>query len=73
MIDVKHISYQYGEKQVLQNVSFTVYEGEFFGILGPNGSGKTTLMKLLSRDLSLQEGAIFILSLIHISEPTRRS
>lgn len=60
MIDVKHISYQYGEKQVLQNVSFTVYEGEFFGILGPNGSGKTTLMKLLSRDLSLQEGAIFI-------------
>ena len=60
MIDVKHVSYQYGEKQVLQNVSFTVNEGEFFGILGPNGSGKTTLMKLLSRELPLQEGNIFI-------------
>ncbi|WP_369795714.1 ATP-binding cassette domain-containing protein [Anoxybacillus sp. KU2-6(11)] len=60
MIDVKDVSYQYGEKQVLQRISFTVHEGEFFGILGPNGSGKTTLMKLLSRELSLQQGDIFV-------------
>ncbi|KIQ94641.1 Iron(3+)-hydroxamate import ATP-binding protein FhuC [Anoxybacillus thermarum] len=60
MIDVKNVSYRYDEKQVLRHVSFTVYEGEFFGILGPNGSGKTTLIKLLSRELALQQGDIFV-------------
>jgi len=60
MINVKHVSYQYGEKKVLEDVSFTVYEGEFFGILGPNGSGKTTLMKLMSRELPLQQGVMFV-------------
>lgn len=38
----------YEEFKVLQNVSFEVREGEFFGILGRNGSGKSTLLKLLS-------------------------
>jgi iron complex transport system ATP-binding protein len=58
MLNVHDVSYQYGEKAVLQNITFTVEQGQFFGILGPNGSGKTTLLKLLSRELSLQKGTI---------------
>jgi iron complex transport system ATP-binding protein len=60
MIEVQHVSYQYGEKKVLYDLSFTARQGEFFGILGPNGSGKTTLLKLLSRELPLQEGTILL-------------
>ena len=38
----------YEEQQALDDVSFTVDEGEFFGIIGPNGSGKSTLLKILA-------------------------
>jgi putative ABC transport system ATP-binding protein len=52
MIEVKHVSKSYGNKlssvKVLDNISFTVAEGEFVGIMGPSGAGKTTLMNILS-------------------------
>lgn len=52
MIEVKHLSKIYGNKlapvKVLDNLSFTVDEGEFVGIMGPSGAGKTTLMNILS-------------------------
>jgi len=38
----------YEVQQALDDVSFTVQEGEFFGIIGPNGSGKSTLLKILA-------------------------
>ena len=38
----------YEVQQALDDVSFTVNEGEFFGIIGPNGSGKSTLLKILA-------------------------
>ena len=38
----------YEVQQALDDVSFTVREGEFFGIIGPNGSGKSTLLKILA-------------------------
>ena len=38
----------YEVQQALDDVSFTVDEGEFFGIIGPNGSGKSTLLKILA-------------------------
>ena len=38
----------YEVQQALDDVSFTVKEGEFFGIIGPNGSGKSTLLKILA-------------------------
>jgi len=46
-IECVNVSYHYGNVEVLKNVTFTVEENEFLGILGPNGGGKTTLLKLL--------------------------
>lgn len=60
-IDIKNISYSYGNLPILQNVSFSVREGDFFIIIGPNGSGKTTLMKVISGILKLQKGHLDIL------------
>jgi zinc transport system ATP-binding protein len=46
---------------VLQDISFTVEQGEFVGIIGPNGGGKTTLLKLLLGFITPWEGTISIL------------
>lgn len=48
MIRVEHVRKSYQEALVLNDVSFQVERGEFFGIIGPNGSGKSTLVKLMS-------------------------
>lgn len=51
-IRIRHLGFSYGERRVLDDVSFSVEKGEMIGILGPNGSGKTTLLKLFSAVLS---------------------
>lgn len=48
MIQVEQLFQSFREQQVLNNMSFEVGQGEFFGIIGPNGSGKSTLLRLLS-------------------------
>ncbi len=45
MIKVEHLVKQYGKFTAVNDISFTVKEGEVFALLGPNGSGKTTTMK----------------------------
>ncbi|MFC5286261.1 ABC transporter ATP-binding protein [Actinokineospora guangxiensis] len=46
-IEVRDIRKAYGELKAVDGVSFTVAEGEFFGILGPNGAGKTTTLEII--------------------------
>jgi ABC-2 type transport system ATP-binding protein len=46
---VSHLSFAYGSRQALQDVSFDVLPGNFCALLGPNGAGKTTLFALLTR------------------------
>lgn len=47
ILNVRNISKSYENSQVLQNISFSVNEGEFLSILGPSGCGKTTLLRIL--------------------------
>jgi zinc transport system ATP-binding protein len=47
LIRVERVSFRYGSIPVLEEVSFSVAQGDFVAVLGPNGSGKTTLVKLI--------------------------
>jgi ABC-2 type transport system ATP-binding protein len=47
VVDVRHLEKRYGSFLAVEDVSFSVEEGEIFGILGPNGAGKTTTVECL--------------------------
>lgn len=47
LIDISDVTAAYGSKTVLRDVSLTLWEGDFLGIIGPNGGGKTTLLKVI--------------------------
>jgi iron complex transport system ATP-binding protein len=68
-LKVNSISYGYGNTFILEEISFSVAQGEFLGIIGPNGAGKTTLLKTINRILVPQKGEIFLekLNLQHLS------
>lgn len=48
IIEVNNLSFSYGDKEILSELSFQINKGEILGIIGPNGSGKTTLLSVLS-------------------------
>ncbi|AGM99007.1 ABC transporter ATP-binding protein [Streptococcus iniae] len=50
----------YTEQHVLDNVSFEVEEGDFFGIVGRNGSGKSTLLKIISKIYDPEKGKVTV-------------
>ena len=58
IIVCKNVSYSYGGKSALKDVSFTVNEGDYLCILGENGSGKSTLAKLLLNIVKPDSGSI---------------
>ena len=58
---VENLSYAFGSRAVLKNLSFSVPQSHLFIIIGPNGAGKTTLIKLMVRILKIQTGQIEIL------------
>ncbi|MEO0369473.1 MAG: ABC transporter ATP-binding protein [Pseudomonadota bacterium] len=60
-IEVRGVSKRYDDLQALDNVSFDINEGEFFGLLGPNGAGKSTLISALAGLLHIDAGELAIL------------
>lgn len=61
VIQIKDVCKAFDQRQVLNNISLSVEEGEIFGLLGPSGAGKTTLIKMLIGLLSATSGNIVIL------------
>lgn len=59
-LSVSNVSFAYGPKAALQNVSFEVPTGQFCALLGPNGAGKSTLFGLLTRLLTAPDGHITV-------------
>lgn len=59
-LELEAISFAYGPRQALQEVTFGVSVGAFTALLGPNGAGKSTLIALLTRLYDLQEGDVHI-------------
>src|ERR1700748_3234994 len=60
MIDLHKHKKSYERQQVLQDISFNVKKGEFFGIVGRNGSGKSTLLKMLAGIYQPTKGEVTI-------------
>ncbi len=58
LLDVRGVTVRFGGVVALDNVSFTVEEGQIAGLIGPNGAGKTTLFNCLSRLYQPSEGEI---------------
>ena len=56
VIRVSHISKEFGRLKALDDVDFKVEKGEFFGLFGPNGAGKTTLTRILTGQLTPDDG-----------------
>ncbi|SAL69007.1 ABC transporter-like protein [Caballeronia cordobensis] len=57
-LEVDRVTLALGGREILNDASFTVRNGEFIGVLGPNGAGKTTLMRALLGLVPLKSGSI---------------
>ena len=60
MIEVSHLTKQYGKHLAVDDVSFTVADGQICGLLGPNGAGKSTIMNILTSYLSATSGQVTV-------------
>src|SRR3989442_7842873 len=68
VIDVRHLVKVYGgrgqeEIKAVNDVSFSVGAGEFFGFLGPNGAGKTTVIRIITTLLAKTSGSVHVAGL----------
>ena len=60
MIEVSHVSRNFGAFRAVNDVSFSIPTGQIVGLLGPNGAGKTTTMRMITGFLSPSDGKILI-------------
>ena len=60
MIKVENLTKAFGTKVAVDNISFTVDNGEVLGFLGPNGAGKSTTMRMVTGFLAPTEGRVMV-------------
>lgn len=59
-IEIAHVSFSYGESEVLRDITFAIHRGDYLGLVGPNGAGKTTLLKIMLGRLAPSAGQVKI-------------
>lgn len=59
LLDVKGLTKKFGGLTAVNNVSFSVAEGDIFGLIGPNGAGKTTTFNMIAGTYTPTEGEVF--------------
>ena len=69
MIEVKNLTKKYGDKNAVNDISFTVNQGEILGFLGPNGAGKSTTMNILTGYLSATSGSAVVAGYDILEDP----
>lgn len=69
MIEITNLVRKFGNKVAVDNISFTVKEGEIVGFLGPNGAGKSTTMNIITGYLSPTSGTVLVDGLDVFEEP----
>jgi len=60
LLRIEKLNKGYGDRLVLQDLTFSIAEGEVYGLLGPNGAGKTTTINIICDLLKADSGAIYI-------------
>ena len=60
IIEFRNVSLSYGNRLILDNISFEINEGQIFGMLGPNGVGKSTIFSLITALITPKNGKILI-------------
>jgi ABC-2 type transport system ATP-binding protein len=71
VVTVRDLAKSYGDRQVLDGLSFTVFRGEIFGILGPNGAGKTTAVEIVQGLRDADVGSVQVSGIDPGTEPRR--
>lgn len=71
MIEVQNLTKQYGAKKAVDNLTFTVNDGEILGFLGPNGAGKSTTMNMLTGYISSTSGKALINGVDILDDPIK--
>lgn len=60
-LSIQHINKEYGDHKANSDISLDIEKGRIFGLLGPNGAGKTTLIRIITRIIRQDSGAIFFM------------
>ena len=60
LLEVRNLAKSYGKKEVVKDVSFSMYSGQIIGLLGPNGAGKTTTFYMIVGFLKARKGTILL-------------
>ena len=71
MIEVRNLTKHYGDKHAVNDISFTVEDGEILGFLGPNGAGKSTTMNMLTGYISSTSGQALINGVDILEDPIK--
>ena len=71
LIKVEHLVKRYGNRNVVDDLTFTVEKGQIVGFLGPNGAGKSTTMNMITGYISATDGTIEIDGVDIFDEPEK--